>query len=373
MATVKSFACVLALVAGCSKLQGLGGQPPPLVTFNVQVTGTPPPGADLNVALVWGREWLVEPLCIELIDPGLIDPRDDAMMVTAVLTKGCRDPFGFIPARVYATTQLAPNGTATIELDSLPSADLMVGDLTARVAYASLIAYDDKNGDGTLNLAVPFRPSDFGDNSGSGSGSGSGSDDTHTPDEILGASFITMTDPDQRIGYREGAFIQSGFYPRAGCGDPPTAFSILAASGFTELAAVTATVMNTVPQQTDISQCVQRAPDAGPVAFAYGDPTSRALTELACTERTTDSTVRYHEPDATMPDFTNRTLACAHYPSLGGTPSDVIELVVSGRTDDSCVGLTHYILKGCREGPGCGTPDWDHSLAPPSWWPCPTQ
>ncbi len=370
MATLKSIASALVLtasIAGCSKLHGLGGQPTPLVTFDVHVTGTPPAGTDLNVALVWGRQWLVEPLCIVPIDP-----RDDANAVMAVRAAGCRDPFGFIPARVAANAPLDADGTATLELFALPSADLMVGDLTARVAYASFVAYDDKNGDGTLNLAIPFRPADFGPNQGSdsGSGAGSGSGDLfHTPDVVEAASFITMTAPDQRVGYREGAFITTGFYPRSGCGDPPSAFSILAASGFTIADAITATEMGTVPMETDLSQCVQRAPSSGPVSFAYGDPTQRALEELKCTERTTDSTVRYREPPTMMPDFTDRTIACVHYPSFG-MPSDVIELVVSGRIQDSCIGLTHYILKGCREGPDCGTPDWDHSQAPPSWWPC---
>jgi hypothetical protein len=379
MATVKSTLALVALatlVGACGKLHGLGGEPTPLVSFDVQVTGTPPAGAsDLDVALVWGRQWLVEPLCI--LPP---DSRDDPNAVAAVIAAGCRDPFGFIPARVAANAPLNPDGTATIDLFALPSADLMVGDLTARIAYASLVVYDDKNGDGTLNLAVPFRPSDFG-GGGMGSGGGSG-DNVKTPDEVEAGSFITQIhDPmgvviDQRIAYREGAYITTGFYPRAGCGDPPPAFSTLAASGFTIADAITATMMGTVPQEADLSQCVQRAPDAGPVTFGYGVPSdlpppagARDLAELACTERSTDSTVRYREPPTDMPDFTNRTFACVHYPSFGD-PSDVIELVVSGRTDDSCVGLTHYILKGCREGPDCGTPDWDHSLAPPSWWPC---
>lgn len=381
MAAVKSFACALALLgASCGKLHGLGGAATPLVTFDVKVTGTPPAGAsDLDVALVWGRQWLIEPLCI--VPP---DPRDDANAVAAVKAAGCRDPFGFIPARVAASAPLDADGTATLELFALPSADLMVGDLTARVAYASLVVYDDKNHDGTLGLAIPFRPADFGPDQGSGAGSGSGSgsgDLFHSPDEIEGGSFITQIhDPmgtviDQRIAYREGAFITTGFYPRSGCGDPPPAFSILAASGFTIADAISATAMGMVPQEADLSQCVQRAPGSGPVAFGYGQPSdlpavaARDLPELACTERTTDSTVRYREPPADMPDFTGRTFACVHYPSFG-TPSDVIELVVSGRSTDSCVGLTHYILKGCREGPDCGTPDWDHSLAPPSWWPC---
>jgi hypothetical protein len=83
--------------------------------------------------------------------------------------------------------------------------------------------------------------------------------------------------------------------------------------------------------------------------------------------------VRYQEPDPAekAPDFTNRVTACVHLPSFGA-PSDTIELIVAGRSDDSCVGLTHYVLKGCREDPACGSPDWDHSAAPPTWWPCGT-
>lgn len=354
-------AVLCVALAACGKLQGFSGDVPPLATFEIAATGSPPANADLKVALVWGRQWLVEPLC--LVGTAIpLDPRDDPNAVAAVIAAGCRDPFGFVPALDGADATFEGSG-ATMPLLTLPGADLMVGDLTARVAYGSFVVYDDKNHDGTLNIAVPNRPPDFG-----GEGGGSGSDDTMTPDLVLGASFVKMLQPDTRVTYREGAFLTTGFYPRAGCGDPPLGFSLDSASGFTRQAAIDATVMGMVPQETDVSQCMQRAPDSGPVTVALQAP-SPTLEELACRERTTDSTVRYREPDTTAPDLTNRTTACVHHPSFG-TPSDVIEFVVAGRTEDSCVGLTHYILKGCREGPDCVPPDWDHSLAPPSWWPC---
>lgn len=359
-------ALVIALsIVGCGKLQGTGGPVPPLASFDVETSGSPPANADLNVALVWGEQWLVEPLCIV---PD--DPRDNAAMVDAVKKAGCRDPFGFVPKLVAASEPIAVGQPSTIQLFTLPSADVMVGDLTARVAYGSFVLYDDRNHDGTLNLAVPNRPNDM-----RGDGEGSGSGDTHTPDVVVGSSFVTMLYDDQnmsirdtRVAYREGAFITSGFYPRAGCGDPPKGFSFDAASGFTAQAAYAATLMGMVPQEQDLSKCVQRVPSTGPVDVAL-QTSSLALQEIACTERSTDSTVRYREPDATAPDLTNRTFACVHYPSFGD-PSDVVELVISGATDDSCIGLTHFILKGCREGPNCASPDWDHSLAPPNWWPC---
>ena len=356
-------AVVCVALAACGKLQGFSGDVPPLATFEVTANGSPPVNADLRVALVWGKQWLVEPLCI--VPP---DPRDDQNAFLAVKAAGCRDPFGFVPARDAADAAVTVGVPATLDLITLPGADVLVGDLTARVAYGSLVVYDDKNHDATLNLAVPNRPPDFGGDGGGGGGMGSGSDSIITPDIVVGASFLTMLEPDTRVTYREGAFLTTGFYPRAGCGDPPTGFSIESASGFTEQAAIDATLMGMVPQETDLSQCVQRDPTSGPVSIAL-EPPSHQLEELACRERNTDSTVRYREPDAAPPDLTDRVTACVHHPSFG-MPSDVIEFIVAGRTKDSCVGLTHYILKGCREGPDCGTPDWDHSTAPPSWWPC---
>jgi hypothetical protein len=357
MATLKVAAFAL-LACGCGTLDGFGGPQPPLASFTVEVdntpgiiTGTP----DLHVAFVWGRQWLVEPLCIVPIDP-----RDDAAKVQAVIAAGCRDPFGFVPARVDASVPITLGTPATIDLTTLPGADVMVGDLTARVAYASFVVYDDGNNNGLLDLAAPNRPPEDGPPMGNNL-------PTQTTDIVYGGSFVAMTRPDQRAAFREGAFIQSGFYPRAGCEDPPVKFSVLAASGFSAQDAITATLAGTVPQESDPSQCANATPADATVSFAVQSPKDRDVAELACTERTTDSTVRYREPDMDAPDLTNRTSACVHYPSFGD-PSDIVEFVVSGRSDDACVGLTHYILKGCREGPNCASPDWNDG--PPSWWPC---
>ncbi len=180
-----------------------------------------------------------------------------------------------------------------------------------------------------------------------------------------------MTQPDQRLGYREGAFEPSAFYPRAGCGDPLPAFSVLAAGGFSAADAITATLAGMLPQE-DPSTCSETS-TATTIQIAVSPPAD--VTEVACTENTVDSTVRYREPVDTEPDFTGRVTACVPVPSFGsGSGSSETELVVtgviSGSDADSCLGLTHYILKGCRADPNCAVPDWDHSLVPPPWWPC---
>jgi len=81
--------------------------------------------------------------------------------------------------------------------------------------------------------------------------------------------------------------------------------------------------------------------------------------------------VRFINPDPAQPapDFSERLTACVHLPSFGA-PSDTVELIVGGRPEDACVGISHYVLKGCRNSPDCGTPEWDHSENPPTWWPC---
>jgi len=144
MATVK-IAAALAL-AGCGSLQGFGGPEPPLASFTVETSGTPPSGPhDLHVALVWGEQWLTEALCILPPDPDpapctpLPGPTGGSCgQVADVLAKGstgCRDPFGFVPALVAADVAVEPGVPATIDLFALPGADVMVGDVTARVAY----------------------------------------------------------------------------------------------------------------------------------------------------------------------------------------------------------------------------------------------
>ena len=293
-----------------------------------------------------------------------IDPRDDAATVGPVLLAGCRDPFGFVPLLVETNVPIELGAPASIDLFTLPDADVMVGDIDARVAYGSIVVYDDRDGDGLLDLAHANR---LGSANG---GPNNNPMESNLTDEIYGASFLTMTAADQRVGYLEGSFSPvAAFYPRAGCGDPPPAFSVLGAGGFTAASAIAATLAGTLPLETDPTTCTQTAPTGTTITFAVQPPAT--VTEVACTENTADSSVRYREPMTDEPDFTNRSYACVHLPSFG-TPSDVVELIVTGASTDSCKGLTHYILSGCNTDPNCPMPTWNHT-APgdqPPWWPC---
>ncbi len=373
---MSSRTALIVALASCGKLQGIAGDASPLATMQVEVTSDPgAAGEHLYVALVWGMQWLPEALCTGLVsESGTILGSANASGSEAVAA-GCRDPFGFVPLRVEANVPVVPGVPATLSLIDLPSSDVLVGDITARVAYGSFIVYDDRNGTGNLELAranrITIGSGDTGSDSGSDSGDTGSNLPVQLPDVVYGASFMTMTAPDLRLAYREGAFVETAFYPRAGCADPPPAFSILGAGGFDAATAIADLTLGVLPAEN--GGCTE-----GPAATTVVPitPTSAGVdVEAACTENTADSSVRYREPTANAPDFTERMTACIPLPTLGGSGSgsntQQIQLIVTGRSDDSCAGLTHYVLTGCRNDPTCESPDWDHSEAPPTWWPCP--
>lgn len=363
MHTKTRTAILVAITAGlasCGDLTGFGGAVPALAVIQIQTTGdfasvAAPRTSDpaLRVALVWGAQWLTEPLCI-------LPP--EGARVAALVAAGCRDPFGFVPERVAVNAPLASDGSAALELFDLPAADVMVGDVTARIAYASLVVYDDVNRDGTLTFAFPNRPR--------------GPDEppfdpAPSRDLVYAASFVSMTEPDSRIAFREGAFNRAAaFYPRSGCGDPLPSFSIVSAGGFTAAAAIAATLRGQLPAQ-DPASCSERPIDA-PVSLTFRPPSE--LRGLTCRERRSDSSVRYREPPREAPDLSTRTLACAKVPDFGtGRADGIIQLAVSGRSDDACQGVTHYVLRGCRNDAACERPEWDTTARPPMWWPCPVK
>jgi hypothetical protein len=350
-------------LGGCSKLDGLDPTVPTVVTFELEASGSVPMRADgttpeLQIALVWGAQWLPEPFCI------LPATSTDA---ATVITAGCRDPFGFVPQRVEANVPITLGAPVTLPLVNVPAADVLVGEVDSRVAYGSFVLYDDVNGNGTLDLGRPNHTASGGSNMGPMSPT-----QTSTRDIVYGASFTSMTSPDARVAFSEGAFdAAAAFYPRAGCPAPVDGFSILGAGGFSAAAGLAAALAGDLPQE-DPSTCTQGVPEATPVVIAAG--AASADEETACVERVDDSSARYREPPADSPDFTERVYACTGLPDLGSDAnSDVVQLVVSGRTDDSCVGLTHYVLTGCSTDPLCAAPTWDLSASPPSWWPCSAQ
>jgi hypothetical protein len=364
--------------AGCDKLVGLSAPVTPLVRFHVQVSGDVSPlvpswAADrkprLRTALVWGAQWQPEPLCA-------LPPTSSE--AEKVLAAGCPDSFGFVPARVGADAKVAADATATIELISVPAADVMVGDVTARVAYASIYVYDDRNKNGTLDLVEP-RLRQGGDR-GPGEGDNAIPDIDAGPspdrDIVYGASFVSMTMPDQRAAYREGNFSEKvAFYPRAGCPAPPRGFSVLSTGGFSAADAVAEVLKGKLPTE-DPAGCAAASAASSTIRVALQSP--EELKQLACPSHQGQEdhhAFRYHGPPADSPDLDALVWACTPLPRLPGddagtTGADITQLIIAGSPGADCRSISHVVLRGCEIDPLCASPEWDVSSQPPSWWPC---
>ena len=326
--------------------------------------GSGPPR--LRAALVWGLQWLPEPFCV-------LPP--ESPEAAAVIAAGCRESFGFVPNRAGADIPITPGVPATIDLYTLPSADLMVGDITARIAYASVIVYDDRNGNGVLDFRHPQRQRRRGERI---------SDTGGAPDAVYGASFISMTQPDRRVAFLEGDFsaLRSvAFYPRLGCADPPKSFSILSAGGFSAAAALTSGLAGTIPPEDDPSACATATLD-DTIVVPIPPQAPAALSQLACTTNDEGGVTYYRQApaDPTAPpdtiDLTHSTWACASLPRIGtaaGAGSSAQQLVIAGPPRDPCRSTLHYTLRGCDNDPFCASPSWPAPGTPvPSWWPCST-
>jgi hypothetical protein len=377
MLTTAAFAYLA--FSGCGKLVGLNTPVTPLAQIQLQVTGdfgsvqradTVGQTPNLRVAMVWGAQWQPEPFCfLQMSD---VMPPPESPGVDAVKAAGCPDSFRFVPDSDDADIAVIPGALTTITLVSLPRAEVMVGDLTARVAYASLIVYDDRNGNGTLDFHHPPRHRRRGQPDVSEDAGASA-----TWDVVYGASFISMTMPDQRLAYREGSFDNSvtgvAFYPRYGCGEPLPSFSILSAGGFSQAAAVDAALQHQLPEEAP--PCVEATLDQAVVNIALQAPTTR-IAELACAVNDGGGATFYSRPPEDSPDLLNLKWACVGFPEIPGDDAGIvsgIQLVVASPPSAACQSVTHYILRGCDDDPGCST-GWDLTALTdrPAWWPCTT-
>jgi len=360
---------VVAWLLSCGDLVGLGGPATPLAQVRALVTGElaplRPPELEgetprLRVALVWGAQWLPEPFCF-------LPP--ESPEAAAVQAAGCPDSFGFVPSRVAANAAVEPGVPATLDLVSLPAADVMVGDVTARIAYASLIVYDDRNDNGTLDL---HRPPHHWEERQEVPAADAGLEPTD--DVVYGGSFVSMTLPDQRVAFREGEYAESvAFYPRVGCPPPEPGFSVLTAGGFSQADAIAAALEGRLPAE-DPATCGAATLDDAVVSVALQAPAG--VKQLACIADGAGGTTQYREPPAGAPDLASLAWACVGLPRLpddldgGSAGPGSVQLVVASAPGAACRRVVHYTLRGCEGDPECAAPTWDLTASPPAWWPC---
>jgi hypothetical protein len=316
----------------------------------------------LHAALVWGMQWLPEPFCV------LQAAQPESAAAAAVVAAGCRDSLGFVPNRAGADTVITPGVPATLDLFTLPAADVMVGDITARIAYASVIIYEDRNGNGVLDFRHPQRQRRRGEPIDDAGGA---------PDVVYGASFISMTQPDQRVAFLEGDFNSLrdvAFYPRKGClPDPPKGFSILSAGGFSKAAALASFFTGQLPSETDPTACATATLD-DTMVIPIATKAPAVLSQLACTSNDEGGVTYYRVAPSDPPvDLQHATWACASVPRLGtggAAPDKQVVVALRASPGNACQTTLHYTLRGCDNDPFCATPSWDliATANVPSWW-----
>jgi hypothetical protein len=327
-------ACALA---GCD-LTGLKDVRGPVARVHVRVTGdlasvrlpeTAGEAPRLHVALVWAQP-------VEQADrycyAGPLSAEEDA-----VVEAGCPDLSRFVPIRVDASVAAQPGEAAALDLIRVPDAEVMYGSASHGVAFASLVAFDDRDGSGTLELRQ--------------AGSNPG---TSRVDVVYGASFTSRKLPDQRVSYMRGDVDSIEFYSRAGCDAPPEGFSILSAGGY-----------KAPTLREDATTCGEAKLGDTEVEIALQAP--GAVGHVACLPGASSASTVYSPPPEEPPDLVGRTWACSN---LNGELGKV-ELVVASAPGDPCKELAHYVLRGCRSTADCIFAHWDFSAAPPTWWPCP--
>ena len=384
----------LCLVGCQDKVLGLLDNATPLVNIHVKITGDlqalRPPDTlaetpHLRVAVVWGATYLPDAFCA-IYQTLPLDPS-----ATAVAQAGCRDDFGFAPSLVGESVAVSADGTATIPLINLPNAAVLIGEVTSRIGYASLIVFDDRNESGTLELhRAPGTAVGGPGGPGGGTGPAAGAPGDVTPvtkgDFVYGASFISMTRPDQRIAYLEGTFDANNtlyglFYPRAGCDGPPTGFSVLSAGGFSAVDGLKAMATGSPPAE-DPATCGIGTLDSTVTIALQATETVR---DVVCPGGGTTGTVRYvapvaqpdwQQPWACMPVVYSTCLVGIALPGQDCSTSNAKarpSLAIAAPPGD-CKATTHYLLKGCTTDPNCATPQWDYTTPAklPVWWPCDT-
>ena len=333
-----ALATALGFGAACSSASGvhdLSVASDPLVVVHARVDlgalERKHPEAPLLGALLWAGIPTIDPLCLKFSAPAI--------------APACPDPYGFFYGAIERAAPVDASGGFDLPLFHLPKASVSVGDEVTRVAYGTLLVVEDVNRDGQLSLPASLGRRDV-----------QTSNPAPAPDaevdSIVAASFASLRGDQLRVVFREGGFVaDSNFYPMPGCAAPPPGFSLMTVPPYT--AAPTDATTPTPPPS--VITCPASPLDT-PVVVA---PLPRLEgTALLC--RGLQRGFRTQEPLPDRPPPSDAVTVCLSHEVLVQIPQQV-----------TCPRLVSYVLKGCREDPFCKTPDWDRSLSPPRWWPCP--
>jgi len=351
--------CALLISACGSGVTDLSASSGPLLTVHARLdpaalaTAT---GAPLRASVVWAAVPGLDIVCLRYAAKS---PK---------LAAACPDPLRLRPGSIEPVFP-APNADGLsfdIPLSRLPATSVSVGTVTGRIAWGSVLVGEDLDGDGQAVFSGRWRRNQV---QGSGGGGMGGSGAAGNPDGatdgatdtgitvlppkdgLLAASFITLLEPQQRLGFREGDFdAGSLFYPAPGCPQPPKGFSVVRASAYPILP-------GSLPGPCQVDDPATGVVKAAPVGAAQ-------VRDLAC--NTPPGRVQNpNQADHNGPGGMGRPA-----PIPKGTAECLSPELALYVGDGNCPSVTLYALKGCSEDPECKKPDWDVVKTPPDWWPC---
>lgn len=314
-----------AVLSACGGVSELGAEPDALVTIRARLTApipTPASGfTSLRAGLMWAGVPVFVPYCFEYGT----NPLKPLQVPSDVAELGCRDPFLVAPGLVGPSVAIDPESTSfEIPIVQLPSAEVLIGTREQRIAYASVVVFDDRDGDGELDLSR---------------GCGQFGDSGRGRETIYAASFSDLNERQTRISYVEGAFDQdSYFYPHPQCRSlPPEGFSIWEVDEI--FAADSRCEVHPIDEELELEPSL-----------------SRELRHLSCVQRSRESfprPPRMREPDE------DEIWECTKDGALA-----------IANPECPCPEVRLFTLVGCYDELDCEKPDWDRRDTPPEWWPC---
>lgn len=309
----------------------------------------------LNAGLALGL-----PPLVGLSSEGDAERSELSAELKALTQDVCRDPLGVAPGLAgesvpLSTAQLMEGGVLEVPFTRLPSAEVLFGSPDARLGYATVVLFEDLDGDGALTLAEA--------KGGRRRGRRGGAEQEEVPpDRVWGASFQSVITPHQRLAYHEGAEVVSPFfYPVFGCDPLPRGFGILeSALELIDLVALLtpllpsegAPLASEPPTQARDGLCEVSSLDR-PIQLQVVSPSAR-LQELVCRPLGDEG----EEPPERAPEELELTCVSS-------------EEVLAIDRNAECKGVSYWRLVGCPLGqPSCDEPRWDMRTNVPEWWPC---
>ncbi len=285
---------------------------PALINLTGQLEGEVPENLNadlLRAALVWVN-----------IPQEAIDCMNE---VSGPLSFACLAFDELTPALASESVVIEPVTLATFDvpLRALPPPSVLVGDSDQRMGFASLVVFEDLNGNGDLDFVGP------------------------TAEAAIDAPVAGQLHPDglplSVVVYREGQLSPLWeAFAGAGCGEPEQGFSLLTLEGDGE----------------SLPTCTVTGTDESTIGVTF-DLTEDTKRMLVC--------------HLTPEMFST-------YPSVAPPAGAVVDcnyidqMVFTAYPNAYCAFEQTYELRGCGfDLTGtCSSPEWDLSSNPPSWWTC---